>query len=496
MARFKVSRLLDYAWYLFVLLLPISSMPLIARLSGADNVAPISGIFLAILVVCWLIPYLWKRGTLPFPSKPMLRFVLVALIATACAFFIDIPMFKGIIITSSMVKGVFTLGIGVCFYLVVSTYITDEQKLKTTLQLISISGLAVILWSVAQMAAYHLYGHFPSWMASIQRQLSIGSLIDDRASGFALEPSWLAHQLNMVFLPFWLSAVYHRDSVFRLRIWKFIAEDFLLAGGILTMILTFSRAGWVAFLLTVAFVFFLLNRRLVGWAIRKFTPTDMADEKKKRVTGRTIAIVSTVLLVIFYVSFLAGTAFVFSKVDKRMATLFIFSSPTSSQNGDAILRYANSLEFGERVIYWLASWGVFNSHPWLGVGLGNAGYFFPQNITPYGWSLTEVRNLLYRSPGLLNTKSLWFRLLAETGIIGFAFFLTWLYVLVLSGTKLNQHASRLLKTVGMAGIMVVIGLVIEGFSIDSFAMPYLWVSAGILSAAFNIGEKEPPGVSQ
>lgn len=486
MARFKAARLLDYVWYLFILLLPISSMPLIAKLSGADNVAPLSGIFLVILVIFWLIPYLWKRGTLPFPSKPLLGFVAVALLATVGAFFIDIPMFKGVSITGSMAKGVFTLGIGACFYLVVSTYITNEHKLKTTLQLIGISGLALILWSTAQMAAYHLYGHFPSWMASIQRQLSIGSLIDNRASGFALEPSWLAHQLNMLFLPFWLAAVYRRDSVFRLRVWKFIAEDFLLVGGMLAMVLTFSRAGWVAFLLTVAFVFFLLNRRLVSWAIRKFTPADNEDEKKRRATQRIIAVVSTLLLIVFYASFLAGTAFVFSKVDKRMATLFSFST----QSGDAILRYANSLDFGERVIYWLASWGVFNSHPWLGVGLGNAGYFFPQNITPYGWSLAEVRNLLYRTSGLLNTKSLWFRLLAETGIIGFAFFLAWLYVLVLSGIKLNQHTSRLLKTVGMAGIMVIIGLTIEGFSIDSFAMPYLWVSTGILSAAFNLGEKK------
>ncbi|MGD0708537.1 MAG: hypothetical protein ABSA51_08790, partial [Anaerolineaceae bacterium] len=326
MARFKAARLLDYVWYLFILLLPISSMPLIAKLSGADNVAPLSGIFLVILVIFWLIPYLWKRGTLPFPSKPLLGFVAVALLATVGAFFIDIPMFKGVSITGSMAKGVFTLGIGACFYLVVSTYITNEHKLKTTLQLIGISGLALILWSTAQMAAYHLYGHFPSWMASIQRQLSIGSLIDNRASGFALEPSWLAHQLNMLFLPFWLAAVYRRDSVFRLRVWKFIAEDFLLVGGMLAMVLTFSRAGWVAFLLTVAFVFFLLNRRLVSWAIRKFTPADNEDEKKRRATQRIIAVVSTLLLIVFYASFLAGTAFVYSKVDKRMATLFSFST--------------------------------------------------------------------------------------------------------------------------------------------------------------------------
>jgi O-antigen ligase len=467
-------------------------MPFVARLSGADNVAPLSGIFLAILVIFWLIPYLWKKGTIPFPSKPLLAFVVVALLATACAFYIDIPIFKGVSIPMSAVKGVLTLGIGVSFYLVISTYITDEQKLKTTLQLVSISGLAVILWSVVQMAAYHFYGHFPSWMAGIQRQLSIGSLIDDRASGFALEPSWLAHQLNMLFLPFWLSAVYRRDSVFRLRIWKFIAEDFLLVGGILAMVLTFSRAGWVAFLLTAAFVFLLLNRRLVGWATRHFTPAGMVDEKKRRTTSRTIMIVSTLLLVVFYASILIGTAYVFSKVDKRMATLFDFST----QSGDPILRYANSLKFGERVIYWLASWGVFNEHPWLGVGLGNAGFFFPQNITPYGWSLAEVRNLLYRSPGLLNTKSLWFRLLAETGIIGFAFFMVWLYVIVLSGIKLSLHSSRLLKTVGLAGIIVIIGLTFEGLSIDSFAMPYLWASTGILSAAFSIGEKKPTEITQ
>jgi hypothetical protein len=40
--------------------------------------------------------------------------------------------------------------------------------------------------------------------------------------------------------------------------------------------------------------------------------------------------------------------------------------------------------------------------------------------------------------------------------------------------------------VGLMGILVMIGFLIEGFSIDSFAMPYLWFSAGIVTAGFSI----------
>jgi O-antigen ligase len=91
--------------------------------------------------------------------------------------------------------------------------------------------------------------------------------------------------------------------------------------------------------------------------------------------------------------------------------------------------------------------------------------------------------MLLRLSYLPNIKSLWVRLLAETGLVGFSTFLGWLYVLWRS-TRLMMRSKRLeFRAIALAGQLSLIAFIVEGFSIDSFAMPYLWVMAGIVSAA-------------
>jgi O-antigen ligase len=165
-----------------------------------------------------------------------------------------------------------------------------------------------------------------------------------------------------------------------------------------------------------------------------------------------------------------------------MAKLFDFSTIKEY----SFLYYANQLVFAERIVFWLAGWEVFNDFPILGVGLGNAGFFFPQKLSAFSWGLTEVRMLVYQWTAPPNIKSLWVRLLAETGILGFAFFVSWWYVLWKSGRFLLSQKDRLLRTIGMAGLFVLIGFIIEGFSVDTFALPYFWVSFGLLTAACDL----------
>jgi len=181
-----------------------------------------------------------------------------------------------------------------------------------------------------------------------------------------------------------------------------------------------------------------------------------------------------------YVLTLALLTFIFYKVDPRMATLFKFSF----DQDNPFLRYFNQLKFGDRVVYWLTGWNIFNEFPILGVGLGNSGFYFPKNIPAYGWSLLEVRRLLYRSHLLLNVKSLWFRLLAETGIVGTSFFISWVVSLISSLIEKYQSLNPREQMMGFAGLMVVAGMAFEGLSIDSFAMPYWWVSLGLAVASY------------
>ena len=175
---------------------------------------------------------------------------------------------------------------------------------------------------------------------------------------------------------------------------------------------------------------------------------------------------------------------IYSRFDPRMINLFSFSF----NQDNPLLRYFNELKFGDRVVYWLTGWNIFNKYPIFGVGLGNAGFYFPQNIPAYGWSLLEVRSLIYRSHVLLNIKSLWFRLLAETGIVGFSLFIGWIISLFDNLIKKYESFGAIERTLGLAGILVVLGLIFEGLSIDSFAMPYWWISLGLAVSSIKQAE--------
>jgi O-antigen ligase len=173
-----------------------------------------------------------------------------------------------------------------------------------------------------------------------------------------------------------------------------------------------------------------------------------------------------------------------SRVDPRMKDLFL----SQFWQLNNLNRYANALQFGERVIYWQAGWEVFNRYPITGVGLGNAGKWFAETIPAYGMNLIEVRQLLYRSSEIPNIKNLWIRVLAETGIVGFAFFSAWIYALGKKAVGLRKMSRPIYKMLGFLGIFIIIGIILEGFSIDSFALPYFWISAGLILSGGRISE--------
>jgi hypothetical protein len=76
---------------------------------------------------------------------------------------------------------------------------------------------------------------------------------------------------------------------------------------------------------------------------------------------------------------------------------------------------------------------------------------------------------------------MWFRLLAETGLIGFSIFITWIYILFRSSRFSQHHQNATIKTLAFAGQLALLAFIGEGFSIDSFAMPYFWVIAGLIA---------------
>jgi hypothetical protein len=468
-------------WLAMVALLPVTSMPLVVRLVRSDAVGSPSILLLAALMLLWFVPYLWRRGKLPRQSLPLLAFGLAAVAAAALANFKMIPPYKDISILRNTISSFATLVIGMSFYLMASVYPASEGKLERTLRWLNWSGLLVVAWSLAQTAAWYGAGRYPEWMRTIHSWYSIGTFFRQRTTGFALEPSWLAHQLNLLFLPFWLAAVVRRVSAHKWRLFRFfIFEDVLLVLGAAVLWLTLSRVGLVAFLLMIAYLLVRANVWLKGrvqtWVVQRWQREDGRGRIRQQAVSWGIALA----MLAVYAGLFFGVGFFLSRVDPRMADLFKFS--LNEEN--PLLAYANSLNFSSRVVYWEGGWNIFNDHPFFGVGLGNAGFFFPQKLSGYAWWLVEVRNLLFRSTIMLNVKSLWVRLLTETGIIGFSCFAAWFYLLWQTGRALEQEARPQRKVIALAGQFLVIGFIIEGFSVDSFAMPYLWFSAGLVTSVY------------
>jgi len=486
MLQRALSRVSEFSWVLLLLLLPLTSLPLMSKLVGSAMVMPPSGAVLFVLAVIWLLPGLARRMSLPPQSKPLLLFVGVAILSSLLAFLLPFPLFRDVSFTRHTLEAGLTLAVGVCMFLVTAAYPQDLQALKRSLGWINWGGLFIILWSLLQAFEWKTTQNYPEWMVTIQSFLSVSGphFFPDRVTGFAFEPSWLAHQLNMLYLPLWLSASVRRVSAHRLRVWGITIENLLLAGGLVVLWLSLSRVGVVSTLLMVGFLLLKANLWLVNW-IKRWIQARQKSMVYTLTASRILSIVLLLALLLFYLALILGVGVMVSKADSRMAKLFDIQA---LQQGNFMV-YANQLVIAERVVFWQTGWDVFNDYPLLGVGLGNTGYFFPDKMTPFGWGLVEVNHLIFAEDGVPNTKSMWARLLAETGLVGFAVFLCWFLVMWATGGSLQRRRSPVLGVFGLAGQLAVLAFLVEGFSIDSFALPYLWVTLGLAASAWRVRDQ-------
>ncbi|NPV55513.1 MAG: O-antigen ligase family protein [Anaerolineae bacterium] len=465
-------------WGAIFLVLPVSSMPLVVRLVHSDTVAAPAGLFLLLFILVWFVPYIFMGGRLPGVVRIFLAFCLAAVFATFLSVFLEIPPFKGISISLNALNALLTLAVGIGFYLTTATWVDEPGKLKFTFKLINWAGAAIVAWSALQAIYWARDNRYPEWMKTVHDLYSVGPLFRQRVSGFALEPSWLAHQLNMLYLPYWLAATVKRHSVHRFRLLGLSFENVLLLAGAVILWLSLSRVGLLGFLGMLAFLLVWVNLRAIHWARANIMRRYEGRFTQSKLAARVIMSSIVIVFLVGYLLLVLGVGYGLSQVDPRMRALFEFDL----SRPDAVIYYAERLTFASRLVYWQAGMGVFDDHPWFGVGLGNAGFYFPQTLPAYAWKLVEVRDLMYRSDVLLNIKSLWVRLLAETGIIGFSLFIGWLYHIARQAILTWRQADKSLSTLGLMGIFVLIGLLFEAFSIDSFGLPYIWVALGLVSS--------------
>lgn len=477
------QRLCLIIWAAGILALPYSSLPFLAKISNASSVAPLTTFLFCLLALVWWLPYVVRGGKIPAEGVPLFWFAWAALFSTALAFFRPIPSFQNASLFSEARSALITLAMGLTVFFTTASWLRSTKgAVLLTLRLIHFSSLPMLAWSLLQ-AYYVLVQHsaYPDWIYAVQGFISTShvSLYIGRITGFAFEPSWLAHQLNTVYLPVWLASTLGGVSVFR-RIGKISVENILLVLGVFVLLISFSRVGWLSFGLVMGMVALGLILRLSTWVEMRFFSS---------LKGFRMAVVRTALFLSLFAGALAmsiGLGVVVFRLgvayEPRLA-LMLERNPLEAQN---FYDFANRIFIGERVVYWGAGVGVYNSFPILGSGIGAAGFYFPQKLHAFAYGLVEVQNLIYRQAIGFNIKSLWVRLLAETGIVGFALFAGWYASLMVAAPQNSRVRDPLLKTAAVAGFFFMTGFLVEGFSIDSFALPYFWFFAGLLAAVVSL----------
>jgi O-antigen ligase len=469
-------------WLVLILWIPFTSSPLIANILGDTSVSPLAILPALILLGICVVPYAIRRGRWPGTSAPLWLFALVALFSGILAF--SRPIYSASIqsVLSSTLIGIVTLGIGLSYYFSTVLIARSQARIKRAIQIIYFGLVLILVWSTVQTTYVLSDGRrVPLILNNIHHLFSVRDLIYNRVVGWAYEPSWLGNQLVVFYIPLLLGSVLTRFSVFSTRRTWISAELALLTWSLAILALSQSRISYLSFFFVASLLVITLVWRLICKLVNQVVI-------RSGMLVKTLRIGIMGIVIIGLVASLLGLLVIISRVDKRMGRLVSLVDQIPEFRAlyldEAIYEVANRLAFAERIIYWETSFRIFEQHPVFGVGLGNNGFYFKENMPAYGYNLEEMRYVVDPEVNNLpNPKNLWIRLLSETGMVGFSVFIVWLLLTGLKALSLSKRVEDIYVMVGVSGLIGLAAQVIEGFSIDTFALPQFWILPALIAAA-------------
>jgi len=291
-------------------------------------------------------------------------------------------------------------------------------------------------------------------------------------SGLTYEPNWFAEQITLLLLPWLLASVITGQSVFRWR-WRWLTiELFLLVWAIFVLLFTFSRTGLIILailiLISVLFLRPLPVKTYLGSRVSLSRPF------------RRLLEAGLLLITLTIFTFIAG------QNNEFFSRIWNYWSDKKSTSLSGYFEY---LGFGARLSYGETALNIFVDNPTFGVGLGNYAFYFNEYLPDEPLApVPEILRLVTPESGrdrLVTPKNFYLRLLSETGLIGLATFLAFLFAILGCAIFLwrNPIGRSDARFWGTAGILGVISFSLAAFTFDSFAIPNMWVVFGFITAS-------------
>jgi len=466
-----IDRLIKLFWGLVLVTLPVTTFKYFPDLFQSSQNRHLALYPLAVLVPLLVFKQL-KEKKLKFPPvlMPLFAFLAVAAVSSAWGFHLVPVNIRNSSYLSRLLKGWLAVGIGVSFFYVSFSIVRTKRELKQSLKWLfvgfSIAAIIGILQIIATQTSLLNYGKLHSTLEYFFTQ----TFHSRRIAGLAFEPSWFADQLVILYFPWLFSAVLFNGRISGKKYLDLIG--ILLLVGLL--IFTYSRSGilnlGISVLITLLFTIRIWWRPLRK-SIRSFFSTHSSRLMKYlKVAGLTVLIIAVVL--VFYFA---------------MSSYSYFTNIFNFEEEQTLFEYIVDISFGPRIGYAISGYEVFEENPILGVGLGASGLHmyghFPDWLKTFVLELEHFFDPNYSV--IPNPKNLYIKLLSETGLIGFWFFISFQIAVLGQYLKLIKNKDQHVQMVGFAGILFWFLISIRFLTMDSFASPVVWINMGIFIGMSN-----------
>jgi O-antigen ligase len=461
--RLTFARVARFLWAAILVSMPVTSF---RYFPGGDGtyVRPLA--FYPLLLLLPVLAILWARGGSSFPRVgaliPLVAFLLAALVASASGLLLGPVPLRGQQVLGRIVRAWATIGAGFAFFGVAAWMNRDQADLEFTLKWLLAGFVLDILWSGLQAATFYLQALPKPLVTHWQRAFSMRELIrTNRISGMAYEPSWLAGQIATVYAPWLVAGLLVPWRATRQRRFELL----LLIAAVLLLLATYSRGGLLMAVVASIVTLMVAGRNQVrsawAWYWRGW---GRARDAAMRIALAALGVVALLGAVLF----LAQKGYIARLWNTQASSLSDFIIQNSA---------------GARTAYLAGAMKAYAVQPFLGVGPGASGFYIYSGLPD--WALTTVpeiaRQLNPESALYPNPKNLYVRLLAETGLTGFALFGAYLLHLLGDTLVAARSQSTIWRYLGTAAIFAWVAILVYNATQDSFATPNMWINFGILA---------------